>query len=233
MNVNVDADAAVSRIAAAIGEPARARMLFLLMDGHARTSTELAVVAQVNPSTASSHLNRLKVENLVKVLIQGKHRYYSLQGPDVAKALEGLSVLAGQSGGTFVPTAPRRLQAARTCYDHMAGTVSVLFHCHFQAQGWLVSDTNAGGTYDVSLEGKEAFELLGINLEGARTMRRRFAFDCLDWSERRPHLGGQLGAAFLNVILAKRWMTRELDSRVLSVTNLGRREIRTRFGLCV
>ncbi len=95
MNVDDRADAAVSRIAAAIGEPARARMLYCLMDGHARTSTELAMVADVSPSTASVHLNRLKTERLVKVVVQGKHRYYSLEGPNVAGALEGLSVLAG------------------------------------------------------------------------------------------------------------------------------------------
>jgi DNA-binding transcriptional ArsR family regulator len=91
-----DGDAAVSQIAAAIGEPARARMLFCLMDGHARTSTELAVVANVSPSTASVHLHRLKTARLVKVLIQGKHRYYSLEGAEVASVLEGLSVLAGK-----------------------------------------------------------------------------------------------------------------------------------------
>jgi DNA-binding transcriptional ArsR family regulator len=233
MNVAQDADAAVSRIAAAIGEPARARMLFHLMDGHARTSTELAVVAQVNPSTASAHLNRLKEENLVKMLVQGKHRYYSLQGLRVARALEGLSVLAGHSRKAFVPTTPRRLQAARTCYDHMAGTVSVLFHDHFQSQGWLIKVKNAPGAWDVSLLGQKSFERLSIDIDAARSMRRRFAFDCLDWSERRPHLGGQLGAAFLKVVLGKRWMTRELDSRVLRITSLGRREIKSRFGLAV
>jgi DNA-binding transcriptional ArsR family regulator len=90
MNVEHHADAAISRIAAAIGEPARARILYCLMDGHARTSTELSVVAEVSPSTASAHLNRLKIAHLVKVLVQGKHRFYSLEGPDVASALEGL-----------------------------------------------------------------------------------------------------------------------------------------------
>src|SRR5271169_7011259 len=99
-------EAAVSRIAAAIGEPARARILYCLMDGHARTSTELAIVAEVSPSTASVHLNRLKTERLVKVLVQGKHRYYSLEGPNVARALEGLSVLAGGSQGEFEPSTP-------------------------------------------------------------------------------------------------------------------------------
>jgi DNA-binding transcriptional ArsR family regulator len=106
MIVELHADAAVSRIAAAIGEPARARMLYCLMDGHARTSTELAVVAEVSPSTASVHLSRLKREHLVKVLVQGKHRLYSLEGPNVASALEGLSVLAGVSRDKFVPTTP-------------------------------------------------------------------------------------------------------------------------------
>src|SRR5216684_199193 len=123
MDVEQWADDAVSRIAAAIGEPARARILYCLMDGHARTSTELAVVADVSPSTTSVHLNRLKTAHLVKVLVQGKHRFYSLEGPDVASALEGLSVLAGGSRHRFVPSAPSRLRDARSCYDHMAGIV--------------------------------------------------------------------------------------------------------------
>src|ERR1700677_3751019 len=97
MDVENRTDLAVSRIAAAIGEPARACMLYCLMDGHARTSTELAIVAEVSPSTASVHLSRLKTERLVKVLVQGRHRYYSLEGPNEGSALEGLSVLAGAS----------------------------------------------------------------------------------------------------------------------------------------
>src|SRR5271156_6070679 len=110
MNVAQHADTAVSNIAAAIGEPARARMLYCLMDGHARTSTELAMVAEVSPSTASVHLNRLKTDRLVKLLVQGKHRYYSLEGPRVATVLEGLNVLAGGSGDHFVPATPNRLR---------------------------------------------------------------------------------------------------------------------------
>src|SRR3984885_2944401 len=118
MDVVLPAETAISRIAAAIGEPSRARILFCLMDGHARTSTELSVVAEVSPSTASVHLNRLRTEHLVKVLVQGKHRFYSLEGPDVASALEGLSVLATGSRDKFVPSTPSRLRAARSCYDH-------------------------------------------------------------------------------------------------------------------
>src|ERR1700693_2039038 len=117
VNVENHADATVSRIAAAIGEPARARILYCLMDGHARTSTELSMVAGVSPSTASVHLSRLKTARLVKVLVQGKHRFYSLEGPNVASALEGLSVLAGSPPRKFVPNTPHLLRAGRTCYD--------------------------------------------------------------------------------------------------------------------
>jgi DNA-binding transcriptional ArsR family regulator len=232
MNVVDNDNAAVSRIAAAIGEPARARILYCLMDGHARTSTELAVVAEVSPSTASVHLSRLKTADLVRVLVQGKHRYYSLDGPDVAHVLEGLSVLAGCHRGRFVPTTPSRLCAARTCYDHMGGTVAVSLHDRFKVLGWLSSSSTGGdNAYDLTLAGTKAFEALGIDLEATRTLRRRFACACLDWSERRPHVGGALGAAILKLALKRRWVRQDLDSRALGITSLGRREMQTRFGL--
>jgi DNA-binding transcriptional ArsR family regulator len=232
MNVVDNDDAAVSRIAAAIGEPARARILYCLMDGHARTSTELAVVAEVSPSTASVHLSRLKTADLVRVLVQGKHRYYSLDGPDVAHVLEGLSVLAGCHRSRFVPTTPSRLCAARTCYDHMGGTVAVSLHDRFKVLGWLSSSSTGGdNAYDLTLAGTKAFEALGIDLEATRTLRRRFACACLDWSERRPHVGGALGAAILKLALKRRWVRQDLDSRALGITSLGRREMQTRFGL--
>lgn len=234
MNVEERADAAVCRIAAAIGEPARARILFCLMDGHARTSTELAVVAEVSPSTASVHLNRLKTARLVKVLVQGKHRFYSLEGPEVASALEGLTVLAGGSRNKFVPNTPSRLRAARTCYDHLAGTVGVSLHDRFKALGWLSTGSKRNdNSYELTLTGTKAFQTLGIDLEATRTMRRRFACACLDWSERRPHVGGALGAAILKVALKRKWLTQDLDSRALGVTSFGRREMLARFGLRV
>ena len=231
MNV-VYVDAIVARIAAAIGEPSRARILYCLMDGHARTSTELAVVAEVSPSTASVHLNRLKMENLIKVLVAGKHRFYSLAGPEVANALEGLSVLAGASRGKFVSSAPSELLAARTCYDHLAGTMGVLLHDRFRTLGWLAAHRK-DNAYDLSLDGAKAFESLGIDLESTRTLRRRFAYGCLDWSERRPHIGGALGAALLKLMLKRKWVVQDLDSRALNVTRPGRREMLTRFGISV
>jgi DNA-binding transcriptional ArsR family regulator len=231
-------DNAVSRIAAAIGEPARARILYCLMDGHARTSTELAMVAQVTPSTASVHLNRLKTEHLVKVLVQGKHRYYSLGGPNVARALEGLSVLAGRSREKFEPRTPSRLRAARTCYDHMAGTLGVSLHDRFQALGFLTCrltarSKSAGDAYQLTPAGTKALQTLGIDVAALQTLRRRFAFACLDWSERRPHMGGALGAALLKAALKRKWVIQDLDSRALSITNLGQREMLARFGLHV
>jgi len=237
MNVDRHADAAVAGIAAAIGEPARARMLYCLMDGHARTSTELATVAEVSPSTASAHLSRLKIERLVKVLVQGKHRYYSLEGPNVASALEGLSVLAGGPRGKFVPATPSRLRAARTCYDHMAGALGVSLHDRFQALGWLsaasVGADAYGLDYEPTTDGVKGFEILGVDIEATRALRRRFACACLDWSERRPHIGGALGAALLKIALKRKWVVQELDSRALGVTSLGRREMAARFGLHV
>ena len=223
--------AEVSRIAAAIGEPARARMLYCLMDGHARTGTELAIVAEVSPSTASAHLNRLKAEGLVKVFAQGKHRYYSLEGANVAAALEALSVLAGGSRDVFVPNTPNRLRAARTCYDHIAGSLGVSLHDRIKILGWLTASTGDDNAYDLTPRGAKSLEALGIDVEATRTLRRRFAYACVDWSERRPHVGGAVGAALLNVALKRNWLVQDLDSRALTVTKFGRREFLTRFGL--
>jgi DNA-binding transcriptional ArsR family regulator len=230
--MNVKHHQVASGIAAAIGEPARAQILYSLMDGRARTSTELAAVAEVSPSTASAHLSRLKAADLVRVLVQGKHRYYSLQGPDVAQVLEGLSILAGLARDKFVPTTPSRLCAARTCYDHMAGSLAVSLHDRFNTMGWLSTGRAASDrTYELTPAGETAMQGVGIDLEATRKLRRRFACACLDWSERRPHIGGALGAALLKLALRKKWVTQDLDCRALAITSLGRREMLIRFGL--
>lgn len=231
---SADADDAASTIAAAIGEPARARMLYCLLDDRARTSTELAMIADVSPSTASVHLHRLKTEGLVRVFVQGRHRYYSLGGADVAGVLEGLSVLAGRAQRTFAPTTPNRLRAARTCYDHIAGALGVMLHDRLVALGWLVPGSPARDNgYDLAPKGVKALEALGLDLDSARGSRRRFAFGCLDWSERRSHLGGGLGAALLTLTLDKKWVTRERGGRGLQITALGHRGLQTHFGIRV
>jgi DNA-binding transcriptional ArsR family regulator len=224
-------DASVSSIAAAIGEPARARMLYCLSDGRARTSTELAVVADISPPTASAHLQRLLTRRLVKVFAQGKHRYYSLEGADVAAALEALSVLAGGSREIFLPNTPNRLRAARTCYDHIAGALGVALHDRFKAMGWLSEASTEDDSYELAPKGAKAFAALGIDIGAARKSRRRFAYACVDWSERRPHIGGAIGAAVLDAALRRRWVIQDLDSRALTVTKVGRREMAARFGI--
>jgi DNA-binding transcriptional ArsR family regulator len=232
MNVTKEAEVNVSEIAAAIGEPARARILYCLSDGRARTSTELAIVAGVSPSTASVHLNTLKSRRLVKVFAQGKHRYYSLDGEDVAAALESLSVLAGGSRAGFVPNTPHELRAARMCYDHIAGTLGVALHDRMKSLRWLVADEESGDTaYRLSPSGEKALGELGLDVQTASNPRRRFAYPCVDWSERRPHLGGAVGAALLHAALKKRWVVQDSYSRALEVTRSGRREFNARFGL--
>ena len=223
-------DVAVSRVAAAIGEPTRARMLYCLLDGRARTSTELAVVGGISPSTASIHLQRLERRGLVRVLPQGRHRYYSLDGPSVGSALEALSVLAGSPSVSFVPTTPDPLRAARTCYDHIAGSLGVALHDRFKSLGWL-DRARRDRSYDLTAAGTKAFTSLGIDVRAGKASRRRLAFACVDWSERRPHLGGALAALFLALALERKWLLQELDSRALTVTRLGSRELVARLGL--
>ena len=205
------------------------------MDGRARTATELAAIAGVTPSTASVHLQRLKSAHLVKVLEQGKCRYYSLHGVDVGAALESLSVLAGASRPAFTPSTPGPLRFARTCYDHMAGAAGVALHDRFTALRWITLDNARDkareDAYTLTPEGNSALASLGIDVDVTHNLRRRFAYACLDWSERRPHIGGALGAAVLHVALKKRWVTQQLDSRILTVTATGRREMHARFGL--
>lgn len=225
-------DALLSEVAAAIAEPARTRMLCCLMDGHARTATELAVVAQVAASTASVHLARLKASHLVDAVAQGKHRYFRLAGPQVSSALEALMVLSSGTPRPFVPRTPNRLREARTCYDHLAGTLAVTVHDQLLGQGWLLPvDGPRPGAYELTQAGEDRLVELGIDVPGTRAQRRRFACACMDWSERKPHLGGALGAAFLKQAIASGWVAGDLDSRAVTLTPKGRRTLQKRLNL--
>lgn len=223
-------DTPIAEIAAAIGEPARTRMLYCLMDGHARTSIELATVAGVSPSTASVHLARLKSQRLVKVLAQGKHRYYSLASPGVAAALEALAVVAGTPGSEFVPHTPERLRSARTCYDHMAGAVAVALHDEMLAREWLAPGAEVDA-YELTAAGEAALVKMGVDVPAIKGSRRRFAYGCLDWSERRPHVAGAMGAALLTAAIQKKWVVRDLDSRSLTITAAGRHALKAQFSI--
>lgn len=193
------------------------------MDGHARTSTEMAVIADVSASTASAHLARLKEDGLVRLHTQGRHRYYSLADTHVAHAIEALMVIGQNADTHYVSTTPTRLQFARTCYDHMAGTLAVHLHDHFMAAGWLTAPVSGQSLYQLTNSGEKAMIGLGIELEKVKAQRRRFACACLDWSMRRPHLAGALGAAFLQTLLNRKWVTQDLDSRALALTPRGKR----------
>lgn len=226
-------DTAISRVAGAIAEPARTKMLCSLMDGHARTSTELAVIADVSASTASAHLARLKEDGLIKLHTQGRHRYFSLTDEHVAQAIEALMVISRNAQTEFVSTTPSRLQLARTCYDHMAGSLAVQLHDYFLDSGWLSMSDAGDGTYQLSVAGEKAMTGLGIEVENVRAQRRRFACACLDWSMRRPHLAGALGAAVLQAVISRKWVIQDLDSRALAVTPKGRKELSGKFGIRV
>lgn len=226
-------DTAISRVAGAIAEPARTKMLCSLMDGHARTSTELAVIADVSASTASAHLARLKEDGLIKLHTQGRHRYFSMTDAHVAQAIEALMVISRNAQTGFVSTTPSRLQLARTCYDHMAGSLAVQLHDYFFDSGWLTLPDASDGTYQLSVAGEKAMTGLGIEVENVRAQRRRFACACLDWSMRRPHLAGALGAAVLQAVISRKWVIQDLDSRALAVTPKGRKELSGKFGIRV
>ncbi len=221
-----NSDLRAAAVAATIGEPARARMLYSLIDGRARTSTELAALAEVSPSTASVHLKRLVEHELVKVQAQGKHRYFSLHGTEVAAVLEALHVVGGPRP-QFTPNTPPGLRAARTCYDHIAGALGVALHDRLHALGWLRGHSE----YELTLQGRDALGTLGMDVDSASTRRRRFAYACVDWSERRPHLAGALGAAVLELVERKKWVQRDPDGRALTVTRRGHDELWKCFGL--
>jgi DNA-binding transcriptional ArsR family regulator len=232
MDVTPSVDEGAHTIAAAIGDPGRSKMLFALLDNRARTATELAIVADLRASTASSHLARLKEERLVKVVKQGRHHYYTLYSSDVATVLEGLLALSGATMPRFVTKYPNQLRHARTCYDHIAGTLGVALLDTLLREGWLVADVPANAeSYSLSPKGLLALNTLGIDVSDLETQRRQLAVPCLDWSERRPHLRGSLAAALLTLARKKKWVVGEMESRALTLTAKGRNEMSTIFGL--
>ena len=220
----------IARVASAIGEPARAEILAALMSGQALTATELADVAGVTKPTASAHLARLLDAALVAVEAQGRHRYFRLADDDVARLLESLMGVAWRSGAVRVRSSPREpaLRQARVCYDHLAGEVGVRLYeglvsrRMIRLQGEAVELTSVGTT---------TFAALGVDVALLAQRRRPLCRRCLDWSERRHHLGGSLGAALLQRMLALRWLHRAKDSRAVTVSPKGVAELRDRF-LC-
>jgi DNA-binding transcriptional ArsR family regulator len=205
-------------VAAAFADRTRARMLVSLLDGRERTATDLASIGQVTASTTSSHLARLQGAGLIVCLPRGKRRYYHLAGELVAAAVESLFRLSGEPGPPNVVRVPVRLRRARTCYDHAAGELGVALHDRLRELEWIVLD---GDDYHVTELGEERLRRWGIECGALRGHRRALARPCLDWSERRTHVAGALGAALLDRMVEMHWVERDLDSRALTITRSG------------
>jgi DNA-binding transcriptional ArsR family regulator len=218
----------MASIAALIGEPARANMLCALLDGRALTASELAYAAHVSPQTASGHLGKLSAAQLVVPAQQGRHRYYRLAGRHVAAMLESISEVAATSQPRLRATRiSDAMRNARMCYDHIAGKLGVTLadalcaHHHIE----LADDGGA-----ITPNGEAFFAELGIDLGALRQSRRVFCRPCIDWSERRPHLAGSVGAALARRLMELRWIARTRDTRALTVTPMGWHKIERTFG---
>ncbi len=224
-------DVDISVVAAAIADSTRSRMLCCLMDGRARTSTELALIGEVTPSTASSHLAKLKARSLVTEVTQGRHRYFRLANEQVAHALEALMVISESSLSKYEPNTPKSLRAARTCYDHMAGTFAVELHDRLMDLRWVTNTSRKKSNYQITDSGVVSLTALGVETSRSPASRRALVCSCLDWSERRFHLGGTIGAALLTFFLNKKWVTQDLNSRSLSITKRGYAGLEFYFGI--
>lgn len=218
-----DAEPRLARIAAAIADPTRARVLSRLLDGRLHTAGELATHAGVGAATMSAHLKLLVDEGLARVRPQGRHRYFGLADGDVAHALEALLRVAdGRDAGPaadlrrWQKPGMRGLRHARSCYGHLAGELGVQWREVLLTKGWVVAATD--GRYELSDAGRSA---LGELMPEGFAATGRLLYDCVDWSERRDHFAGPLAVAWLEAMVAKGWLHRQSDSRELRITPTG------------
>jgi DNA-binding transcriptional ArsR family regulator len=202
-------------VAAVVADATRARMLVALMDGRALTATELALAGGVAPSTASSHLARLRAAGMLSLVRQGRHRYFRLAGPATAGLVEGLMRMAPRSGRVATGPADAALRYARVCYDHLAGECGVRLLERLRQRSLLRGDDDS---LTLTPEGESWASALGIGVAALREKRRPFCRPCLDWSERRAHLAGSLGAALLEALLAQRYARRDPGTRTLLIS---------------
>jgi len=222
----------IAMIAALVGDPARSNMLTALMTGRALTASELAHQAGVTPQTASSHLSKLEAGGLVEQEKQGRHRYYRLSDPDVASVLEALEGLAARAGHMRVRTGPKdpALRHARICYDHLAGDLGVQMLDSMKQQRLLRQRKQ---DIELTAEGERFLtDTLQISAEALAHPRRPLCRACLDWSERRHHLAGTLGAALLTRFTELKWTMRDATpgSRVVNFTRNGEKRFSALFG---
>lgn len=222
----------IAEVAALVGDPARASMLCALLGGRALTATELSFAAGVSPQTTSGHLAKLAAANLLVQMKQGRHRYYRLAGPQVGQMLEGIMNVALNGPPRYQPKSrvDEEMRHARTCYDHIAGALGVALADSMTGRDLVVLGDEAG---EVTPAGLEFLSRLGVDLPAARAKRRVFCRPCLDWTERRPHIGGAVGAALAQRCLDLKWVERMRDHRALTITAAGRRGFREFFALSI
>jgi DNA-binding transcriptional ArsR family regulator len=222
----------IAMVASLVGDPARANMLTALLSGRALTATELAHQAGITPQTASSHLSKLETGGLIEPEKQGRHRYYRLTGPDVAGVLEGLAGLAARAGHMRLRTGPKdpALRRARICYDHLAGDLGVQMLDSMKKQRLVHHDKQA---IELTAEGRRFMaKALQIDAEALVHQRRPLCKACLDWSERRHHLAGTLGAALMTRFTELKWAARDPapGSRVVNFSRAGEKRFAALFG---
>ncbi len=215
----------IARVAALLGDPARANMLTALMSGRALTAAELAQEAGVTPQTASSHLAKLEAGLILTQRKQGRHRYFTLSGPDIVEALEVLMGIANRVGHNRVRTGPKdpELRRARVCYDHLAGDMGVALFDGLTQRGLIETDING---VNLTKNGIEFAATFGIDLDALRSKRRPLCRECLDWSARQSHLAGSFGAALLDRFYDLGWARRVSDSRTVRFSTEGERQFR-------
>lgn len=220
----------IAEIAALLGDPARANMLLALMGGRALTAGELARHAGVSAPTTSGHLAKLAAARLVAPAKQGRHRYYRLASPEIAEVVHALMVAAGAGPARHRPVGPRdaALRLARTCYDHLAGRLALALADGLHAQGLVV---RSDGGAVLTQAGRSFLADFGLDLDAGGASRRPLCRTCLDWSERRPHLAGRLGAALLDRLMERGWLASMPDTRALRVTRAGEAGLAAHFNL--
>lgn len=221
----------LAAVAALIGESSRAAVLSALMADRALSATELATIAAVAKPTISNHLDKLRAAGLITVERQGRHKYFRLAGPEVGAALESLLGLAFRGGDSRRRGAPAdpALRRARRCYDHLAGELGVEIHEHLLEAGAL--DRRGGDGLALTSLGARLFAELGVDAAALAEQRRPLCRSCLDWSERRHHLAGALGAALLQQVTARRWARHDRASRALHFSALGEAALRRALGM--
>ena len=219
----------IARMAAVIGDPARANMLVALIDGGALTASELAAEAGVTRQTASTHIARLSDAGFLARTVQGRNHYFRLSGPEIATAIESLMGVAEGHGGRRTRPGPNdvALRHARICYDHLAGELGVDLHDRLIARGWIAAAPGDG--IALSDSGRAALDDLGVDVDELASKRRPLCRPCLDWSMRRHHLAGSIGAALLARIIALGWAARVPASRVIRFSADGERAFREAF----